>query len=143
MSDDEKKIIIDEDWKASVQREREEGVDEAVEEAAAPQGAEESFPEASFDSLVGSLATQTLFALGLIAPQGQEQVAVDLDQARYTIDTLIVLREKTKDNLEPEEEGALTEAVTELERVFVARVQQQQEEAMRASGVDLTNLRTE
>jgi hypothetical protein len=163
MADEEKKIFIDEDWKAQVQREKEEAAarkaaaaseedtkaaaaseEDAIVPETVPEPAEdgeEALLEASFEALVGSLATQCMFSLGLIAPQGAQQVMVDLDQAKFSIDTLVVLREKTRGNLSAEEEGALTEAVSELQRVYTARVQQFQDQEMRQAGVDLTNLR--
>src|SRR5262245_39982081 len=98
---DEPKIFVDEDWKAQVQRERE-AAQQAPEVAPAVEGgvAEGELPEgASFLSLVSSLATQCMFALGLIAPQGQQQVMVDLDQAQYLLDLLGILLDKTKGNL--------------------------------------------
>ena len=148
MSDEEKKIIIDEDWKAQVQKEREQAQKQPQEEPAAEPEAPEAEteaegapPEASFDALVGSLATQTMFALGAIAPEGQTQVTVNLDQAKFTLDMLEVLRKKTEGNLAPEEKANLDEAAAELQRLYVARVQQVQEQAMREAGIDMDNLR--
>ena len=82
MSEDGPKIFIDEGWKAQVQREKEEAAKKLAagtepvagepEQADAPAGDEmlEYDPEQpSFSSLVGSLATQAMFALGLIADQ--------------------------------------------------------------------------
>jgi hypothetical protein len=141
---DEPKIFVDEDWKAQVQREREaaQKAKEAAPEAgpaaaaAAPESlAEDELPEgASFMSLVSSLATQCMFALGLIAQPGQQQVMVDLDQAQFLLDTMGILLEKTKGNLTPEEEGGLKQAIAELGEVYIARVQQFQEETIRTAG---------
>ncbi|NLX96934.1 MAG: DUF1844 domain-containing protein [Rhodopirellula sp.] len=142
---DEPKIIIDEDWKSQVQREKEEaqktvaaqeGVAETGEEAG--QEPEEANP---FMSLVHSLAAQCLLALGAIAPPDAKQITVDIEQARYLIDTLMMLREKTKGNLTPEEEGFLTEALAELQRGYVVRAQQVQDAAFRNAGVDPKNLK--
>ncbi len=147
MADEEKKIIIDEDWKAQVQREREEAraknqdAPESPEEAGDEDAVGEEVLQASFDALVGSLATQAMFALGVIAAEGQRQVMVNLDQAKFTIDMLEVLREKTKGNLTPDEKAHLDEAISELQHLYVARVQQFQEQAMRDAGIDLNNLK--
>lgn len=139
---DDAKIFVDEDWKAQVQREREAAAKakEAPAAAEAPEAAlEGELPEAaSFMGLVSSLATQCMFALGLVAPQGQTQVMVDLDQAQYMLDMLAIILEKTKGNLAPEEEGALKQAISELGDVYIARVQQFQEETIRRAGADLT-----
>lgn len=139
---DDAKIFVDEDWKAQVQRERDAAKQqvEATPEAAEGDGVADAdgLPEgASFMGLVSSLATQCMFSLGLIAPQGQQQVMVDLDQAQYLLDTMNVLLEKTKGNLTPEEEGSLKQAISELGEVYIARVQQFQEETIRQAGQNL------
>jgi len=114
------------------------------EQAPAQKGEEQAQqgpPEASFMSLVGSLATQAMLALGVIAPQGQKQVYVDLGQAKYCIDTLQMLRDKTEGNLSEEEAGELTQALAELQQIYVARAQQIQEHEMREAGIDLNDLK--
>ncbi|MBI4559431.1 MAG: DUF1844 domain-containing protein [Candidatus Hydrogenedentes bacterium] len=135
MSEEEPKIIIDEDWKAQVQREREQAKKTAEEkkpeapgEKPAPSG-----EESLFVSLISSLTAQTMFALGLIAEREAKEVTVDLGQARYIIDTLMMLRQKTKGNLTPNEEGHLSEAVAELQRIYVVRAQQVQESALQGA----------
>ena len=146
MADEEKKIFIDEDWKAQVEKEKSQL--EETEEAAAPMedaGDEEmpqpgQMPEATLMNLVGSLATQAMLALGVIAQQEQQQVMVDLGQAKYCIDTLAMLKEKTEGNTTEQESAELTQVVSELQQVFVARAQQVQEQEMRQAGVDLNNL---
>ena len=140
MPDEEQKIIIDEGWKNQVEREKKEAAEAPVEEPDAAPDAEGEIPEASFTTLMSSLAMQTMLALGVVPQPGSEQVMVDLDQAKFSIDTMLMLREKTAGNLTPEEEGGLREALAELQRVYVARVQQFQEQAMREAGIDPTSL---
>ena len=169
MSDDDQKIFIDEDWKARVQREKEEArkrleaeaqaaaaaaaaVPEAAEggEAPAPAPAElsagdpgEEEPyEANFDALLTMLATQAMYALGFVGQQG-EQVMVNLDQARFSLELLLMLREKTNGNLAPEEAAGLDEALAELQRLFVGRVRQMEMQAMQQAGIDPSTLRVQ
>lgn len=136
MAEDEPKIIIDEGWKAQVERERE----EAAKEAEKPE--DEAVDELSetamslFDYLVSTLAAQTMFSLGLVAEEGQEKVVVDLGTANHLIDSLMMLREKTQGNLTEGEEKNLNEAVSELQRAFAARAQQARETAMQQPGID-------
>ena len=136
MPEEEPKIIIDEDWKARVEREREE-----AEKAAQKSGEEsdEAPPEQDADpafiSLVTGLATQTMFMLGMMPDPESNEVTVDLVQAKHLVDALMMLREKTKRNLTPTEEGQLTEMVSELQRLYVLRAQQTQESALRNSGI--------
>ena len=89
-----------------------------------------------FDYLVSTLAAQTMLSLGLVAEEGQDKVVVDLGTANHLIDSLMMLREKTKGNLTADEEKNLTDAVSELQRVFAARAQQARETAMQKPGID-------
>ena len=137
MADDDKpKIIIDEDWKNQVQREKEEARKKAEE---APKPEEKAAPEAeeaSFEGLVSGLAMQAMIALGVLAPRDAKEVMIDLRGAKYVIDLLIVLRDKTKGNLTPEEQGYLAESLADLQQTYVLRSQQLQEAALRQTGID-------
>jgi len=181
MADETPKIIIDEDWKARANREKEEAAAKAAAEQAAkaapaapvtphadaeapaepaveaPAPAEpaavpaQAAPEEGdvpppgaetpFMALVASLATQAMFALGVIAPQGQKEVMINIEQAQYAIEMLATLKEKTAGNLTPEESAQLNEATTELQQIYAARVQQLQEQTLRQAGVNLDELR--
>jgi hypothetical protein len=77
--------------------------------------------------------------LGLIAAPDSKQVMVNLDEARYCIDTLVMLREKTQGNLTDEETGILTQTLSELQQVYVVRAQQVQDATLKQAGVDLKN----
>jgi hypothetical protein len=137
MADDDKpKIIIDEDWKNQVQREKEEARKKAEE---APKPEEKAAPEAeeaSFEGLVSGLAMQAMIALGVLAPRDAKEVMIDLRGAKYVIDLLIVLRDKTKGNLTPEEQGYIAESLADLQQTYVLRSQQLQEAALRQAGID-------
>ncbi|MBP8130228.1 MAG: DUF1844 domain-containing protein [Candidatus Hydrogenedentes bacterium] len=140
MPEESPKIIVDESWKARVQREREET--KAPADAPTPGDEPPGAPEGpSFDALVSGLAMQAMLALGFIAPRDAEQVVIDLNEAKYTIDLMLVLRDKTKGNLTPQESGRLTTTIAELQQGYVARVQQVQESAMQRAGVDPHELR--
>ena len=143
MSDDEKKIIIDEDWKAQVEREKREAREKSTpEDAGDEKPVEEEIEDNPFIALMSSLVTQGLFALGLLATQESEEVYINMDQAKFIIDSLTALRDKTKGNLTNEEEGHLDEALAELQRIFVLRSQQMQDAAMQDTGIDPNQLKT-
>ncbi|MCC6145901.1 MAG: DUF1844 domain-containing protein [Candidatus Hydrogenedentes bacterium] len=156
MADEERKIFIDEDWKAQVQREKEEARRKAeaarqaqetpaapvtampdAGAAAPPEGADgEELPEGSvFLGLVSSLAAQTMYALGASAPQGAKEVMVDLDFAQYNLEILAMLKEKTAGNLTDEENTHLNTALAELQRLYMSLVQQLQEQTLRQAGI--------
>jgi 3-oxoacyl-ACP reductase-like protein len=85
--------------------------------AAGRRGARE-LPPASFASLVNSVMTQAMFYLGELAPQGSEPV-VNLDMARHQLDTLGVLEDKTRGNLNEDEQRLLDTALYETRNRFV------------------------
>ena len=120
---EEKKIIIDEDWKQEAQREKE--ILAAQEEAdkEKKQGEDRPrgpLPEGNFAALVSMLTTQALFALGLLQFKGQEEKKEpDLELAKYNIDMLQTLEEKTKGNLTEQEEAVLEKTLNDLRMGYV------------------------
>jgi hypothetical protein len=126
---DKPKIIVDEDWKAQVESEREQLREQEagseVKPDAKPKAKENvaaearQLPPASFATLVSSLATQAIASLGQIPDPLEGKPVVRLDLARHTIDTLDVLEQKTKGNLTPEEAKMLSNLLHELRMIFV------------------------
>ena len=80
---------------------------------------ERAMPEASFATLVNSLVTQILLYLGDLTPRGVEP-QVNLDMAKFNIDLLAVLEEKTKNNLTPDEQKLLDNALYETRMRYVS-----------------------
>lgn len=142
----EPKIIIDSDWKAQAQKEKERLAAKEREAAQAPKtsgGARpagamagpaggaapaagpgggpgmEEMPPADFQSLVGTLVTQALLYLGGFPDPQTGRAIVSLEHARFHIDLLAVLEEKTKGNLGAEEASDLSQALNELRLRFV------------------------
>ena len=117
----EKKIIIDEDWKQQAQKEKE--VLAAQEDAQKQEQDEEEahgpLPEGNFAALISMLTTQSLFALGLLQIKGQKERQPDLELARYNIDMLETLEEKTKGNLTEQEQTVLANTLSELRMSYV------------------------
>lgn len=131
MTDEEKKIIIDEDWKQQAQREKEtlaakeKEEEEKKQEAEGPEaGPGGPLPEGNFAALVSMLTTQALFALGLIRVRGEEERGPDLEMARYNIDMLDMLAEKTKGNLTPQEQEMVKNTLSDLRMGFVSVAKQ-------------------
>ena len=120
---EEKKIIIDEDWKQEAQKEKEvlaaqeevEVEEKKTEEQKAGRG---PLPPGNFAALVSMLVTQALFALGLLKVEGQEKEP-DLNMAKYNIDMLETLQQKTKGNLTEEEEKVLENTLNEVRMAYV------------------------
>jgi len=89
---------------------------EAPKEEVAPQGAE---PQLDFFNYIASLGFQTMIFLGEMPNPMTNQVEKNLKQAKFLIDTLIILREKTKGNLSKEEDDLLNGSIYELELRYV------------------------
>jgi hypothetical protein len=103
----------DESWKESAAREKER-LDEDARQAP-PQ----EMPEASFMTMLSDFGFQAMTALGLMGPEDQTQRMVDLQAAKFVIDTLGVLEEKTQGNLTEEEAKTLADMVQALRMRFV------------------------
>ena len=120
---EEKKIIVDEDWKQEAQREKE--VLAKQEEAGQEKATEEkagrgSLPRGDFAALISMLVTQALFSLGMVQIEGQdEKKEPDLALAKYNIDMLETLQEKTKGNLSKEEEKVLENTLGQVRMAYV------------------------
>jgi hypothetical protein len=120
-----KKIIIDEDWKAKVEAERE--ALKKKEEATATGGptekpapeARRSPPPASLAVLITSLALQAMMSLGLVADPTSGPPQPDLDQARHLIDMLQMLEDKTAGNRTPDESRLLEGTLHDLRMAYV------------------------
>jgi len=119
---EEKKIIIDEDWKKEAQKEKE---TLAAREETEKKDAEEEdkhrgpLPKGNFAALMSMLTTQALFALGVLQVKGQEKKEPDLEMAKYNIDMLETLQEKTKGNLTEEEQTVLANTLNEIRMAYV------------------------
>ncbi len=113
------KILVDTDWKTEALAEKErlaKKADEAQSKGG-PQSGE--MPPASFQMLVGTIASQAVMGLGAVRDPKSGGVVVDLDAARFAIDLLGVIEEKSKGNLTDEETKELSQALAELRHRFV------------------------
>ncbi|MES2963710.1 MAG: DUF1844 domain-containing protein [Bdellovibrionota bacterium] len=75
--------------------------------------------EANFSTLVLSLGSSAAMALGLAPNPVSGAVEKDLDLARFNIDLLRMLRDKTKGNLNDDERKFIESIVTDLQMKFV------------------------
>ncbi len=120
---EEKKLYVDEDWKAHVEAEK-----EALKHQEASPKAGQAAPEAeppgplpppSLVDLASSLAMQSMIALGLVANPLTGKAEVRLHHARHLIDMIAMLREKTEGNRTAEETAALDQLLHELRLGFL------------------------
>jgi len=119
----EKKIIIDEDWKTKAQKEKEvlkakEKVEKEPKESDIPEE-QRPLPQGDFSSLISLLATQALFALGAITTENDKEPKKDLRLAKFHIDMLEALEQKTKGNLTEQEQKLFSSVLSQLRMGFV------------------------
>jgi len=101
---------VDEDWKQKVEKEKQAPKEEG------------KFipPEPDFKFFVTTLALQASIALGHMANPETQKTQKDPAQAKFIIDTLGMLQEKTKGNLTPEEVKLLENLLYELRVAYLA-----------------------
>ena len=101
---------IDESWKEAAQKEKEETKDSQFQ-----------IPEANFSFFTTTLGLQAAIALGETPNPITNKQEENLDQAKYLIDTLDMIKEKTKNNLTKEEEQLLEGVLYELHLKYVSK----------------------
>jgi hypothetical protein len=78
-------------------------------------------PEVTFTAFVMSLNTSALFHLGEISDPATGEKNQDLVLAKHTIDTLKLLQDKTKGNLNGDEQDLLQHVLYDLKMRYVAK----------------------
>ncbi|OCC15360.1 hypothetical protein DBT_1107 [Dissulfuribacter thermophilus] len=76
-------------------------------------------PEVTFTTFIMSLNTSCLVCLGELPEPSSGETKKDLACAKHTIDTLEMLKQKTKGNLEKEEEDLLSHILYDLKMRYV------------------------
>lgn len=122
-SDENSRIIVDESWKEQVEKEKEQlraEQEKSGSGADSQTSAELPIPEASFSVLVSALGSQAMAALGLLVDPQTGQPAADRLMAKHFIDLLGTLEEKTRGNLDSDENQLLQESLHQLRMLYVA-----------------------
>lgn len=84
------------------------------------EGAAGDLPRIDFATFVLSLATSAMVHMGLVPnPDRPDDEAKNLPLAQQTIDTLEMIQEKTRGNLDPEETQLLQSVLYELRMGYV------------------------
>jgi len=115
------KLQIDADWKASAQAEKARLSEQ--ERSRESRRADPGLPKATFSTLIDMLASQAIMSLGAMADPKTGRVIVDPAGAKFSIDLLVVLEDKSKNNLSQEEADHLKHLLTELRARFVQVMQ--------------------
>lgn len=108
--EDNLKKRIDESWKDSVAKEKDQ---------VKPDN-DSTPPQANFTFFVSTLALQASVFLGVVPNPATNKTQKDLEQAKFIIDTLDMLQEKTKNNLDGEEIKLLENIIYELKMQYIS-----------------------
>jgi hypothetical protein len=129
--DTEKKIIVDEDWKGQVEREREAALKAASGQSSAaepgPSAAgqpdadtrEHKLPPATLSYLSSTLYFQAAIYLGLMPNPASGKAEKNLAAAKHAIDVLDVLQQKTEGNRTAEESDEIDAMLHQLRMAYV------------------------
>lgn len=108
---DEEFTILNEKWIAQYDTEKNEAIANQVE-----------FKEANMSLFISTLAMQAMIAMGkLDSPTGMSST-INLEQARFMIDTITVIAQKTANNLSVEEEKFLKDTIYHLRENYLDAV---------------------
>lgn len=96
--------------------------EEPVEEEEKKESANQPLPEVNFSSLIFSLSSSALLHLGEIDDPQTGEKREDLPMAKHSIDIISMLKEKTKGNLDDEEQKFIDSILTDLRLRYVKSV---------------------
>jgi hypothetical protein len=119
MTEEHTEKKIDESWKDKAKTLPEEGKGPQTEEPKAEGSKISGFPEPDFKFFLTSLAMQAWIGLGAIPNPATQKTEENPGQSKFIIDTLDILKEKTKGNLDKEESELLEHILYELHLAYV------------------------
>jgi hypothetical protein len=76
--------------------------------------------EASFNVLIMSIGSSAAMAMGLTPDPQTGKTELDKNLARFNIDLLTLLKDKTKNNLTADENNFLDAVISDLKTKFIA-----------------------
>jgi len=115
---EESKIRVDSDWKQRAQETKKQiSQEEETAEAGSPSRA--ALPPPTLATHLSQLITEAVVALGDLEHPVTKKQMKDLDLARYLIDTLDMLKQKTEGNRDEEENRMLEGALYNLRMRYV------------------------
>ncbi len=79
-------------------------------------------PDASFSLFVSTLAMQVTIFLGAMPNPATNKTEENFSQAKFIIDTLDILKEKTKGNLTADEDKLLDNIVYNLKMLYLEKI---------------------
>ena len=136
MSEEPTKKRVDESWKEQAAQEKKHPPEPQPKQGQSPQAPSpeeapvaspegrpgtEELPVARFDLFLSGLTMEALIALGDMAHPTTRKQAANLPQAKYLIDLLGLLEEKTQGNLNADETKLLKDALYQLRMRYLGK----------------------
>jgi len=116
---------VDEDWKSQIEKERKSTAPQsqgpATKKSQEEVPSQKSHGQVNFALFLSTLAMQAYVAVGEMPDPQTNKKNENLQQAQYMIDVLSLIEEKTKGNLNQEEESMLSSILYELRMKFVEK----------------------
>ncbi|MCA9136575.1 MAG: DUF1844 domain-containing protein [Planctomycetales bacterium] len=115
-NNEEPELVVDTDWKSKVEKEKqitEEPSSDADDDAMG------DLPPASLAMLISTFYSQAMMALGVMDNPSTGKKEMDLRMAKHFIDTLEMLEEKTKGNVNADETKMFDEVLHLLRMAYV------------------------
>jgi hypothetical protein len=113
MAEEPPEIHVDDDWKSEARKEKQRLADETKDVGRGP------LPAASFTELLNMITMQIMVGLGGFQGPGGQSVPPNPELAKFNIDLLEVLEQKTKGNLTEEESRLLGALLHEVRLRYV------------------------
>jgi len=114
MSEEKKEELkkkVDESWKEAVSKDKAAPAAQDIPEA----------PEVTFSLFISGLLMEALIALGDMEHPVTKKKELSVPHAKFIIETLAMIREKTKNNLAKEEDESLDAILYDLRMRFVQK----------------------
>jgi hypothetical protein len=108
----EPKKKVDESWKEAVSKDK---------TAAPPADNAPEMPEVTFGLFISGLLMEALIAMGDVEHPSTKKKELSVPHAKFIIETLAMIKEKTKNNLTKEEGGSLEAILYDLRMRFVQK----------------------
>ncbi len=107
--------------KSKLEKEKKEKKEKKEEKTETPENQKELLPPLDFSSLFLPFFTQALFKLGVAEDPVSQKIDENIELAKRLIDLLNLLKEKTKGNLNTEEESLLNNGLHQLKMLYMEK----------------------
>lgn len=102
---------INQNWQDQIDKEKQEA-----------EAKDQAYHKPTFSLFLSSIGMQAMIAMGKLENPLTKKTEPNLEQARFLIDTLGIIQEKTTGNLTSEEEKALADYLYNLRLMYIEEV---------------------